>query len=90
MAEAAGKQFVYGWFGSDQPVMPDPCESFSPPWEHVGQQPFGMWNQTNSCWSSLSMQRATSFLRRLHRETPSGNGMTCVMRWSSISGVCSA
>ena len=22
VAEAAGKQFVYGWFGSDQPVMP--------------------------------------------------------------------
>lgn len=49
--EAPGKQFVYGWYGINEPVVPDPCHAFSPPGEYMGQQPNGYWNTTNSCWT---------------------------------------
>lgn len=48
--EAPGKQFVYGWYGINEPVVPSPCAVFSPPGNYVGQQPFGEWSSTNSCW----------------------------------------
>lgn len=50
VAVAAGKQFVYGWYGLNEPVVPNPCSAFSPAGEYDGQQPNGYWNTTNSCW----------------------------------------
>lgn len=49
----ADKQFVYGWFGLNLPVQPEPCQGFAA--DGSEDQPGarfakGVWNSTNSCW----------------------------------------
>ena len=48
----ANKQYVYGWFGTSNPVQPAPCKGFRA--EHPDHpnlvHPLGHWDSTNACW----------------------------------------